>query len=174
LEQRSHDSLYDPLTGLGNRRLMDEEFPRLWRGAMRTKQAICALFIDIDHFKKFNDDFGHEAGDDVLKAVAKVIQQHARRPSDFSFRWGGEEFALIYPGLPEPDVAAIAQNILKEVQAMEVTSQGVKMPSVTVSIGMACALVTNENITDDLIDMADKAMLKAKSNGRNQCQMYQP
>jgi diguanylate cyclase (GGDEF)-like protein len=167
LEEAQKIALSDKLTGLGNRRLMDEVFPRIWRDALRNKAPISILFVDIDHFKVVNDTYGHEAGDHVLAQVALALSAYARRPMDLCCRWGGEEFVCVLPNTSADNAIMLAQLILGDVQALKMEWKNQPLPTVTVSIGVASAVVTDDNFTDDLIDMADKAMLSAKHSGRN-------
>jgi diguanylate cyclase (GGDEF)-like protein len=165
-------SFTDGLTKIKNRRGFDIEFPRLWKDAMRSQQPISALFIDIDHFKIFNDEYGHECGDIALIEVARAISKCITRPLDLCCRWGGEEFAVV---LPETDVHGailLANSILTSVRAIKLNFPCEHQPTVTVSIGIASARVSEKNMTDDLIDMADKAMYKAKQSGRDRYAVY--
>ena len=167
-------SYTDGLTQLKNRRAFDVEFPRLWKDAMRTKQFISALFIDIDHFKVFNDDYGHECGDIALKAVADAIQRSVSRPLDICCRWGGEEFAVVLPNTTEHSAISLAEGIMKAVRSIRFDFPCDKRPKISVSIGIASTIVREENQTDDLIDMADKAMYLAKQAGRDRYALYSP
>jgi len=167
-------SYTDGLTQLKNRRAFDVEFPRLWKDAMRTKQSISALFIDIDHFKVFNDDYGHECGDIALKAVADAIQRSVSRPLDICCRWGGEEFAVVLPNTTEHSAISLADGIMKAVRSIRFDFPCDKRPKISVSIGIASTIVREENQTDDLIDMADKAMYLAKQAGRDRYALYSP
>ena len=160
-------SFTDSLTGLQNRRAFDTEFPKFWKEAQRSQNPISALFIDIDHFKIFNDDYGHDCGDQALIAVAKVIQQYASRPLDFCCRWGGEEFVVLLPETDERGAISLANEILVGVRNIYLNFPNDKHPKITVSIGIATAIVTEINRTDDLVDMADKAMYMAKQGGRD-------
>ncbi len=165
-------SLTDTLTGLKNRRFFDTEFPKYWKEALRTKQPISTLFIDIDHFKIFNDDYGHDCGDQALIAVAKVIQKCVSRPLDFCCRWGGEEFAVVLPNTSERGAVLLAEQILAAVRAIQLNFPDNKFPKITVSIGIASMTVNEANKTDDLIDMADKAMYIAKQGGRDKYAVF--
>ncbi len=160
-------SFTDSLTGLQNRRAFDTEFPKFWKEAQRSQNPISVLFIDIDHFKIFNDDYGHDCGDQALIAVAKVIQQYASRPLDFCCRWGGEEFVVLLPETDERGAISLANEILVGVRNIYLNFPNDKHPKITVSIGIATAIVTEINRTDDLVDMADKAMYMAKQGGRD-------
>ena len=165
-------SLLDPLTNIHNRRALDEEFPRLWRNALRNHESIAVLFVDIDHFKRFNDMYGHEAGDSALLSVAKVLSNCIRRPLDFICRWGGEEFVVV---LPNTDVAAaleVINCVMNDMRSMRIDVGASRQECLTVSIGLATTHVTEKNIDDDLIDMADKAMFNAKNAGRDCYKIY--
>jgi diguanylate cyclase (GGDEF)-like protein len=165
-------SMTDSLTGLKNRRFFDTEFPKFWKEAFRDKQPISALFIDIDHFKNFNDDYGHECGDQALIAVAKTIQTFITRPLDFACRWGGEEFAVLLPETNERGSISLANEILQAVRTIQLHFPCSNNPHITVSIGIASMVVNEDNKTDDLIDMADKAMYIAKQGGRNKYAVF--
>ena len=173
LHLSNQSATHDALTGLFNRRYLDENLPVLWRNAMREQEPISALFVDIDFFKIFNDTYGHETGDDVLKLVAKTINDCLHRPMDFSCRWGGEEFAVLLVNTELLGAVSIAGKILDAIRKLEIkVSAG--STQVRVSIGVASMLVTDKNITDDIIDMADKAMLQAKHTGRDRYAVYEP
>lgn len=174
LDESQFVSAHDPLTGLNNRRALDEELVRLWHESMREQQPISALFIDIDHFKRVNDTYGHEAGDRVLQAVASAIQSQLNRPLDWCCRWGGEEFVAILPNTDEPGALKIADDIMSAVRNLKVAEGSVIINPITVSIGIASMTVNADNLHDDLIDMADKAMFQAKLDGRNRVELYRP
>ena len=157
----------DPLTQLKNRRAIDSELPRLWKESIRSQKPISVLFIDIDHFKIFNDNYGHECGDIALKAVAKTIKSSVNRPLDLCYRWGGEEFVVVLPDTDEDGAVLLANNILSAVRSLRFNFMPDIKPQISVSIGVSTMLVTESNKTDDLIDMADKAMYMAKQNGRD-------
>lgn len=163
-EKAREMSLRDPLTKLYNRRALDNEFSRLWKDAQRTGLPISALFIDIDHFKKFNDKYGHEVGDQTLKSVASAIAHCMKRPLDFCCRWGGEEFVVILPQTDQVGATLMATDVMNTIRAIDVKDTATTL---TVSIGIATALVTDKNFSDDLVDMADKAMMTAKNEGRD-------
>lgn len=172
LYQALSASTHDTLTGLYNRRYLDEQFHKLWLEAKRDHTPISVLFIDIDHFKRFNDQFGHEKGDEVLVNVSKLIAKCLLRPLDFSCRWGGEEFVVVMPQTPEHGALDVAGRILSAVSDMRTDFCGPGDLPITVSIGVASTYVTADNIHDDLVDQADKAMLDAKANGRNQLKIF--
>lgn len=164
LDNSQFTSNHDSLTGLNNRRCLDENFQNLWRDSMRSQKPISVLFMDIDHFKRVNDQYGHEIGDKVLKAVSVTIGKCLRRPLDLYCRWGGEEFVAVLPETPMAGAQLIAEEILRAVSSIELEAPPVK---VTISIGIASMTVNSHNLHDDLIDMADRAMLQAKNEGRN-------
>ena len=162
-------SLHDALTRLHNRRALDDALPTLLRNAMRTQEPISVLFIDIDHFRYFNENYGHESGDIALQAVAQALASCARRPLDFVCRWGGEEFAVVLPETDRHAAMKIADNILNAVRQIELQCTNGDQPRLTVSVGHVTATISPTDITQrDLVDEADKAMLQAKSQGRNQ------
>ena len=162
----------DPLTQLKNRRAIDSELPRLWKESIRSQKPISVLFIDIDHFKIFNDNYGHECGDIALKAVAKTIKSSVNRPLDLCYRWGGEEFVVVLPNTDEDGAVLLANTILSAARALRFNFMPDIKPQISVSIGVAIMLVTEKNKTNDLIDMADKAMYMAKQNGRDRYVVY--
>jgi diguanylate cyclase (GGDEF)-like protein len=123
--------------------------------------------LDIDHFKKFNDNYGHQAGDEVLKRVAATIQNIVNRPGDTAFRYGGEEFSVLLPSTPKEGAYTIAENIRKHVKAMPFQWQG-KSLSVTISIGIASCTPNNAQGESALLKQADNALYLAKDNGRDQ------
>ena len=174
LDESNFKSEHDALTGLCNRRALDDVFKRLWRESKREQSPITALFMDIDHFKRVNDIYGHEAGDRVLKAVAIAIQSQLNRPLDLCYRWGGEEFVAILPHTDEHGAEKIANNIMAAIRDIRVREGGATIDQITISIGIASITVTADNVHDDLIDMADKAMFKAKLEGRDRIVVYRP
>ena len=139
---------------------------------MREQKPISVLFLDIDLFKKVNDTYGHEVGDQVIKSVGQAITESLLRPLDLSCRWGGEEFVTILPSTSESDAIKVAERIMNAVRAMRVTHKGVDIGQITVSVGIASTTVNAYNLHDDLIDMADKAMLQAKAEGRDRWVIY--
>ncbi|MQA32476.1 GGDEF domain-containing protein [Modestobacter roseus] len=157
----------DPLTGLANRRCLVEQAPRIWRQARREGQRVVALVLDLDHFKRLNDAFGHAAGDDVLRAVADALTRTVR-PTDVLARTGGEELVVI--GLAGDP--AEARQLAERLRTAVATSTAGRDREVTVSIGVA---VTRPGDTEDptealwrLVDRADAAMYRAKESGRDQ------
>jgi len=158
----------DHQTGIANRRGFDNELQRLINHTQRQNQSLCLLFADIDHFKSFNDDHGHDVGDEVLKGVAECIRRSLRRPLDYCSRWGGEEFTLILPDTGLEEGILIAKELLDCVAALPIEMlRNTPSPSVTLSIGMACLSAGQSKTPSELIHEADRALLRAKSDGRN-------
>lgn len=162
----------DELTGLQNRHAFNSEYPRLQKDAMRSQSPLSALFIDIDHFKIFNDDYGHSCGDEALTRIAKTIGQCASRPLDFCCRWGGEEFVVLLPKTDEAGAVKLAKEILHEVRNIHLSFPCKQEPQITVSIGVAVMDLSEDSQLHDLVNMADKAMYSAKLNGRNRYSLY--
>ena len=153
----------DSLTGLKNRRKFDSEIDMEWRRAARSETPVAVLMIDADHFKAYNDTYGHQAGDQVLVGIAICISDSVRRSGDCPARYGGEEFAVLLPGLSAVEAFTVAEIIRLKVE------QWAEDPSVTtVSIGVASMTPAGLLSWSDLIEAADKALYAAKANGRNQ------
>ncbi|MBF0195471.1 MAG: diguanylate cyclase [Magnetococcales bacterium] len=154
-------SITDGLTKLYNRRWFDESIDDEFRRARRYKLNLGLLFFDVDHFKRFNDDHGHDQGDRVLQAIGEVMQEHFR-DVDFCFRYGGEEFCAILPSTGNPGCGLAAERLRQKIEAMEV--DGLK---ITISIGVAMYPDVGTSATD-MVKKADIALYEAKKNGRNQ------
>lgn len=153
----------DALTGLRNRRKFDAEIDGEWRRATRHKVPLALLMIDADHFKSYNDTFGHQAGDEILVGIAICISDSLRRAGDCAARYGGEEFAVLLPGLSPAEAVGVAETIRLKVQEW---SDG---PTVTtVSIGIASLTPSATKDWSILVKAADEALYAAKANGRNQ------
>ncbi|QWG17807.1 diguanylate cyclase [Bradyrhizobium sediminis] len=149
----------DALTGLKNRRKFDASIDAEWRRAARQKVPLALLMIDADHFKSYNDTFGHQAGDEVLVGVAICISDSVRRAGDCAARYGGEEFAVLLPGCPGADALVVAETIRQKVQDWS--------DHTTVSIGVASLTPTAAMDWFELVKAADKALYAAKAGGRN-------
>lgn len=169
LTEALHDSYSDTLTQIPNRRAFDDFYPRLLREAARSQEPLSILFVDIDHFKNFNDDFGHDGGDIALKAVARTLSFCASRPLDFVCRWGGEEFVMVLPHSGQNAAISLAEKTLAAVRDIRLTdAKGRSMRHVTVSIGIACGTVASSHLGERLVHEADEAMQRAKLAGRDQ------
>jgi diguanylate cyclase (GGDEF)-like protein len=161
--------LTDPLTGLANRRHFDQTLAAEWGRTAREEHPLAVLMVDIDHFKKFNDTYGHAAGDNCLKAVARAMQEHCARPGDLVCRWGGEEFAIILPATDAAGALHLARELVKVVQSLGLAhGSSPAGPVVTISIGAAAAKPGKGGSAPALVEKADAALYAAKRAGRNQ------
>jgi diguanylate cyclase (GGDEF)-like protein len=152
----------DALTGLKNRRKFDTEIDLEWRRAARNGTPVALLMLDADHFKSYNDTWGHQAGDQVLVGIAICVSDSVRRAGDCAARFGGEEFAVLLPGLSNIEAFRVAETIRLKVEHWS------EDPVSTVSIGVASMIPSASLDWSDLIEAADKALYAAKANGRNQ------
>lgn len=161
-------ALQDGLTGIPNRRSFDQRSQKIWRSAMRRSQPLGLLMIDIDHFKLYNDHYGHQKGDDCLTRIAKLLEQACKRPDDFVARYGGEEFVVLLPNTNTQDCSQIGKRMLAMLAHLNIPHQASPTkPYVTVSIG-CCSVVPNGTTSmADLIACADQCLYHAKNNGRN-------
>ncbi|MBU0900713.1 MAG: GGDEF domain-containing protein [Gammaproteobacteria bacterium] len=158
----------DFLTGLLNRRAFTERAERSWRQAQREKQALGVVMMDIDFFKRYNDHYGHAAGDEALRQVARVIGEHARRPLDCAARYGGEEFVGVWYGLGEEQLLAILQDICNATEALALShAHSDAAGVVTLSIGLAYLTPQPHQSLADALRLADVALYLAKEQGRN-------
>ncbi|MEI9803661.1 MAG: sensor domain-containing diguanylate cyclase [Pseudolabrys sp.] len=156
----------DSLTGLCNRRRFDEILDYECRRAQRDSRSVALLLIDVDNFKQYNDQFGHQTGDAVLMAIARCIEVGTRRPADIAARYGGEEFAVLLPGLAIKDAFDLAERIRKSVAALSPDITGLDVTP-TVSIGVAAGTPVDGLSPEFLVMAADKALYRAKASGRN-------
>jgi len=164
----------DGLTGIYNRRRFDEHVGQVWQQSVREHRPIALLLADIDHFKAFNDRYGHQAGDEAMKAVAAVLAQFARRPLDLVARYGGEEFAIMLYDTTQDYAAQVAENLLEEVRKLGIPHQGSgAAPVLTISIGVACIVPVARRSSAGLLQLADQALYAAKDAGRNQVRLLQ-
>jgi diguanylate cyclase (GGDEF)-like protein len=157
----------DPLTGLGNRRDFALRSAAEWARAIRERRWIAALAIDIDHFKPFNDRYGHAAGDVCLRKIAAALELLIRRPGDIVARTGGEEFVVLLPGAQSSDAASIAERMRTAIAELAIPHTGSETGVVTLSIGIADARPCREDIVEDLLARADAALYEAKQTGRD-------
>ena len=157
----------DPLTGLANRRHFENRSSEEWARAVREGKPIAALALDVDHFKRFNDCYGHSAGDQCLRKLADVLVGSARRPGDLVARTGGEEFVVILPGARIADAVQIAETIGEALAALAIPHKASKTGSVTLSIGVASAMPGRGSQLDELLEAADGALYEAKRQGRS-------
>ena len=157
----------DGLTGLKNRGAFDDDYERLWQHAMRDRRALALLLIDVDHFKAYNDRYGHQAGDQALRRVARVVQRFARRPLDIAARYGGEEFLLALYDLRAEHVREIAEELRESVQALGIQHDDSPAAVVTASIGVSIVSPRPGRSSEGALQLADEALYAAKRGGRN-------
>jgi diguanylate cyclase (GGDEF)-like protein len=157
----------DGLTGLCNRRAFDEMAESEWRRAQRSGRPLSLLMIDIDHFKGFNDLYGHSAGDDALAAVAQCIGENIRRPGDTAARYGGEEFAVLLPDTGDAGAVQVAETMRAAVQELDRRHVASPYHIVTVSIGVSCTSERRFATLRAFVNAADAALYEAKGGGRN-------
>jgi two-component system chemotaxis family response regulator WspR len=165
LQRLSH---VDGLTGLSNRRYLDEYLDMEWRRSARELGEFALLMVDVDNFKNYNDGFGHLAGDEVLKRVAQAVRDSLHRPADLAARFGGEEFVVVLPGTDAAGARAVGERICLRVEALGVPhgASGAG-PLVTVSIGGAAVMPAKGLQASELLAAADAALYEAKHDGKN-------
>ena len=161
----------DAVTGIHNRRYFDENLEKEWRRAKRQGYEISMLLLDVDHFKRVNDTYGHLAGDECLAAIATKVNQLFNRPSDVVARYGGEEFVVVLPYISGDNALRLAERLRKNIEKSTFSADGHDL-QVTVSIGVATALPNDELRPRDLIDWSDSVLYAAKLAGRNLVRQY--
>ncbi|MCC4264232.1 diguanylate cyclase [Oceanimonas baumannii] len=162
-------AMVDGLTGVGNRRRFDEQFLIAWRRCMRNGQPLSLMLIDLDHFKQYNDLYGHPAGDDCLRQVARMLNQSVRRPDDLLARYGGEEFVCLLPDTPHAGAMGRAQVMLDAIDTLNITHTASSVANhVTVSIGVATVTPHIETEPAALLSLTDERLYAAKNQGRHQ------
>ena len=163
----------DGLTAINNRAYFNEQFEFEWQRAMRVRSPVGLLMIDVDHFKRFYDTYGHLGGDACLKVVAQTIQQAIKRPADRCYRYGGEEFSALLPHTDMEGSIYIAETICRAVEALDFRIDGKRIP-VTISIGVSSIIPERDFACEALISYADQALYQAKRNGRNRVESFVP
>ena len=177
-------SVVDALTGIANRRAFDTALDLEWRRSLRHRTPLCLLMIDVDCFKRFNDGYGHVAGDRCLRAVAQALAGNARRAGELAARYGGEEFAVLLPQTDLDDAHRLAQRMCQAVRDLGIEHRGsTAAPHLTISVGVASALLAfasepalshadataeaRRSSPTTLVKMADQALYRAKTAGRD-------
>jgi diguanylate cyclase (GGDEF)-like protein len=167
-EALSEQVTQDALTGLLNRRSLDKALPLMIKRAMRSKAQLCVAMLDIDFFKSINDTYGHEAGDEVLKMVGKLLKNNFRE-YDTAYRYGGEEFLLVMESSLK-DALPRLQQMSQDIKSTKVKFQNAVLPAVNMSIGVA-EVPTHAVAPDEVIRLADEALYRAKSAGRDRIEV---
>lgn len=163
---------HDPLTGTKNRRVFDEHLARLWQQAIEDGRAIAILLIDIDHFKAYNDRYGHQAGDQTLRRVAHTLQASVCRPLDVLARYGGEEFVVILYDVDRHLAEDTADRMRRAVSGLAIEHRGSRISAVvTISMGVAVVAPTAERKPRGALQLADEALYKAKVKGRDRIEL---
>jgi diguanylate cyclase (GGDEF)-like protein/PAS domain S-box-containing protein len=159
----------DGLTGIANRRYFDEVFDREWKRLAREhNQPFSLILADIDFFKKYNDNYGHQQGDDSLIQVGKALKEIILRPTDMAARYGGEEFALLLPGIDLAGAGTVGERAHKAIIDLQITHEYSDVADhITMSLGGAMMIPDQDNSPADLIALADQALYRAKRSGRN-------
>ncbi len=158
----------DGLTQVANRRRFDEFLGQEWRRMRREQGPLSLILCDIDHFKLYNDSYGHQVGDDCLRVVAQAIRKSVNRPTDLVARYGGEEFAVILSNTDSKGAVRVAENIRREVQTLQIAhSSSSERRYVTISCGVSSMIPTETRPAETLIALSDEGLYEAKKRGRN-------
>jgi diguanylate cyclase (GGDEF)-like protein len=160
-------STTDSLTGLANRRHFENCFDLEWRRAIRTEDSIALIMIDIDNFKKYNDLYGHQVGDDCLREVCISLQTYGQRSGELVVRYGGEEFLVLLPRMTLVSAQHIAENMCGRIRGLNIAHEDSNEKNVTISIGVAAMIPSQDDDKESLLRDADRALYQAKANGRN-------
>jgi len=161
-------SITDPLTRLYNRRFLDEIFMRVFNTAKRYNYTLVLFILDIDYFKRYNDRYGHQKGDSVLKQIADVLKHSLQRSDDYAFRLGGEEFSGLLLLRDNQNIEALLEHLLGTIEALQILHEDSEVAQIiTVSVGAYCVKEYDNENFENIYKMADKALYDAKQNGRN-------
>ena len=163
---------YDALTGAKNRRIFDEHLTQVWQQATRDRRTLAILLLDVDHFKTYNDHYGHQAGDHALRQVAQTAQAFIRRPLDIFARYGGEEFAAVLYDVDGSSAEDIADQMRRAVEALGIEHLASRTAvAITISVGVAVIEPTRDRNSVGALQLADQALYEAKLKGRNQVKL---
>jgi diguanylate cyclase (GGDEF)-like protein len=163
---------HDALTGTKNRRVFDEHLTRIWQQAIEDGRAVAVLLLDVDHFKAYNDRYGHLAGDLALRRVAQAAQRFVRRPLDILARYGGEEFAAILYDVEPGEAKAVAERMCRTVAELAIEHRDSRTAAaVTISVGVAVVQATLQRNPRGALQLADQALYQAKVRGRNRAEL---
>ena len=166
-DERKNSSITDALTNIYNRRYFDIIFDRYYNKALTENMTLTFFMIDIDNFKKYNDNYGHQLGDEALKSVAKCVKKQLNRQNDYLFRLGGEEFAILLLNAPDIYVSTLSDQIHAEIHQLNIAHQyNESYGRISISMGIAIAIDPNNITKFDLYNKADEALYQAKSTGR--------
>ncbi len=162
-------AIEDGLTGLANRRHFQEQLEKEWRRHLREERPLGLIMLDVDYFKRYNDTYGHQKGDQCLQIIASVLKAVAHRPGDVAARYGGEEFALLLPNTEPQGVHYLARLINKRVIQKQIPHKASEVADVvTVSVGGTVSFWNEQHSVENFVRTADEALYQAKKNGRNQ------
>ncbi len=162
------DAGEDKLTHVANRRRFDQVLNEEWSRASRSGLPISLIMVDIDHFKKFNDHYGHQEGDRCLAIVAQALAESARRPTDFVARYGGEEFVIVLNQTPRNDAYQLAEQMRKRVEDLKIVNEDTALGQVTISLGGVTVFADPATSPETMVRLADDALYQVKTAGRNQ------
>ncbi len=160
-------STTDALTGLANRRHFESSYEGEWRRAIRAQDSLAVIMIDIDFFKNYNDEYGHQAGDECLRQVSAVLMHYGQRSGELVARYGGEEFIVLLPKMSLISAQSIAESMRAEVSDLQIEHRGSDLRKVTISIGISAMIPSLQDQPDVLLRDSDRMLYQAKANGRN-------
>lgn len=165
-------TLSDGLTGIGNRRCFDEQYQREWRRCQRNQRSLSLMLIDVDHFKLYNDHYGHQAGDEALQRFGDLLSQTIQRSSDLAARYGGEEFVVLLSETDAEHAFVVARKIHRALADVAIPHQvSPTANTITVSIGLASLVPDADLAPESLLERADQALYRAKHSGRNRTEI---
>ncbi|MEW6404897.1 MAG: diguanylate cyclase [Chloroflexota bacterium] len=179
LKQRAHlletSVFIDELTGIANRQQFERQLRKEWRRTMRRGVPLSLLMIDLDHFRQFNDRYGHEAGDEYLRLAGRRLADIIKRPGDLAARYDGDEFAVILPDTDEKGACTVAEAMRLAVESLSPPLESsLAANHITVSLGVACVIPNRQGDLQELVSAADHALNRAKSAGSNQVSIGRP